>query len=50
MHPVKTLEMTDHSIDKAGAIQNRIKNLKNSVSSFVINIVFEKDSFKYITT
>jgi all-trans-retinol 13,14-reductase len=46
IHPVKTLEMTDTSVIKK-AYRNRITALENSVSSFTLNIVFKKDSFKY---
>jgi all-trans-retinol 13,14-reductase len=47
VHPVKTLEMTETSLIK-NAYRNRLKGLENSVSAFTINIVFKKDSFKYI--
>jgi len=47
MHPVRTLEMTDTHIIKH-AYKSRIKNLENSIGGFVINVVFKKDSFKYI--
>ncbi|HTD40580.1 MAG TPA: NAD(P)/FAD-dependent oxidoreductase [Mucilaginibacter sp.] len=47
MHPVQTLEMTDTPLIK-NAYRNRLKSLENSVSAFTINIVFKKDSFKYI--
>jgi all-trans-retinol 13,14-reductase len=46
IHPVKTLEIT-----KTGIIKNiyrkRLKSLENSISSFTLNIVLKKDSFKY---
>ncbi|MEP7165550.1 MAG: NAD(P)/FAD-dependent oxidoreductase [Ferruginibacter sp.] len=47
MHPVRTLEMTETHIIKH-AYKNRIRGLENSIGGFVINIVFKKDSFKYI--
>ncbi len=47
MHPVRTLEMTETSLIKS-AYRNRVKQLENSIGGFVINIVFKKDSFKYI--
>ena len=47
MHPVRTLEMTETTIIKQ-AYKSRIKSLENSIGGFVINIVFKKDSFKYI--
>lgn len=46
MHPVQTLEMTDTDLIKT-AYRSRVKNLENSVSSFIVNIVFKKDSFRY---
>ena len=46
MHPVKTLEITESELIKP-AYRNRLKSLENSVSSFTLNIVFKKDSFKY---
>ena len=47
MHPVKTLEITDTPLIK-NAYRNRLKGLENSVSAFTLNIVFKKNSFKYI--
>lgn len=47
MHPVKTLDILDTDIIKT-AYKSRIKNLENSIGGFVINIVFKKDSFKYL--
>ena len=47
MHPVRTLEMTETNMIKH-AYRSRIKNLENSVSGFVVNIVFKKDSCKYL--
>ena len=46
MHPVKTLEITETDLIK-NIYRRRLKSLENSVSSFTINIVFKKDSFKY---
>jgi len=46
MHPVQTLEMTETDVIKS-AYRSRVKNLENSVSSFIVNIVFKKDCFKY---
>jgi all-trans-retinol 13,14-reductase len=46
MHPVKTMEMLETNLIKA-AYKNRIKNLENSISSFSVNVVLKKDSFKY---
>jgi len=47
MHPVRTLEMTETDLIK-NAYRNRVKGLENSIGGFVVNIVFKKDSFKYI--
>jgi all-trans-retinol 13,14-reductase len=47
MHPVRTLDMTESSLIK-NAYKNRIKNLENTIGGFIINIVFKKDSFKYV--
>ena len=47
MHPVRTLDMTESKLIKH-AYKNRIKNLENTIGGFIINIVFKKDSFKYI--
>jgi all-trans-retinol 13,14-reductase len=47
MHPVKTLEITETDLIKT-AYKNRLKNLENTVGGFVINIVFKKNSFRYL--
>ena len=47
MHPVRTLDMTESNLIK-NAYKHRIKNLENTIGGFIINIVFKKDSFKYI--
>ena len=46
IHPVKTLELTQTDLIKK-AYRNRLKSLENSISSFTINIVFKKNSYKY---
>lgn len=46
MHPVKTLEMTETELIRT-AYRKRLKGLENSISSFTVNIVFKKNSFKY---
>jgi len=48
MHPSKTLEMTDSALIK-NVYRKRLKGLANSVSSFIVNIVFKKDTFKYFS-
>ncbi|HMU10427.1 MAG TPA: NAD(P)/FAD-dependent oxidoreductase [Ferruginibacter sp.] len=47
MHPVRTLEMTETSLIKP-AYRSRVKELENTISSFIVNIVFKKDTFPYI--
>ncbi len=46
MHPVKTLEITETPVLR-GIFRKRLQSLENSISSFTLNIVFKKDSFKY---
>lgn len=46
MHPVRTLEMTETHLIKP-AYRSRVKELENTVSSFIVNIVFKKDAFLY---
>ena len=46
MHPVKTLEITETDVIK-NIYRKRLKSLENSISSFTINIVLKKNSFKY---
>jgi len=47
VHPVKTLEMTETDLIKK-AYRNRLKSLENSIGCFTLNIVFKKDTFKYV--
>ena len=47
VHPVKTLEMTETDLIKK-AYRNRLRSLENSIGCFTLNIVFKKDSFKYL--
>ena len=46
MHPVRTLDMTETDIIKQ-AYKHRIRGLENSIGSFVINVVFKKEAYKY---
>ncbi len=46
MHPVKTLEMTESDHIRI-AYRKRLSNLENTISSFTLNIVLKKNSFKY---
>ena len=47
MHPAKTLEMTDTPVIK-NVFRKRINGLENSISVFIVNIVFKSQSFKYL--
>lgn len=47
IHPVKTLEITESDLIKP-AYRNRLKSLENSVSSFTLNLVLKKNTFKYV--
>ena len=47
MHPVRTLEMTETELIKP-AYRSRVKDLENTVSSFIVNIVFKENSFAYL--
>jgi all-trans-retinol 13,14-reductase len=46
MHPVRTLEMTETDLIKP-AYRSRVKELENTVSSFIVNIVFKEEAFPY---
>lgn len=46
MHPVKTLEITESDHIRM-AYRKRLSSLENSISSFTLNIVLKKNSFKY---
>jgi all-trans-retinol 13,14-reductase len=46
MHPVKTLEITNSEHIRT-AYRKRLSSLENSISSFTLNIVLKKNSFKY---
>jgi all-trans-retinol 13,14-reductase len=47
IHPSQTLDMTESSLIKK-AFRNRIKSLENSISTFYVNVVMKKNSFKHI--
>jgi all-trans-retinol 13,14-reductase len=47
IHPQKTLEITESDMIKK-VYRNRIKSLENSVSTFCVNVVMKKDTFKYL--
>lgn len=46
MHPVRTLEMTATDLIKP-AYRSRVKELENTVASFIVNIVFRKNAFPH---
>ena len=46
MHPVRTLDMTETGLIKQ-AYRSRVKELENTVSSFIVNIVFKKNAFPH---
>ncbi len=49
IHPLKTLEMTHTTLIK-NVFRNRVKSLENSISVFTINVIFNKNSFRYRST
>jgi all-trans-retinol 13,14-reductase len=46
MHPVRTLEMTETDLIKP-AYRTRVKELENTVSSFIVNVVFKPNTFPH---
>lgn len=48
LHPAQTIAMTDSPALKP-AFRNRIKSLENTISSFTLNLIFKKDSFRYFS-
>jgi all-trans-retinol 13,14-reductase len=49
IHPAKTLEMTNSDLIRK-VYRKRIATLENTVSSFTLNIVLKKNTFKYFKT
>ncbi|HNX08303.1 MAG TPA: NAD(P)/FAD-dependent oxidoreductase, partial [Bacteroidales bacterium] len=47
IHPSKTIEMVDKTKIRS-AYRERILNLENTTSNFILYIVFKKDSFEYL--
>lgn len=47
VHPHNTLEMTESDMIKK-AFRNRLRGLENSISTFYVNIVLKKNSFRYV--
>ncbi len=46
IHPSQTLDMLESTIIKK-AYRNRIKSLENSISTFYVNVVMKKNSFRH---
>ena len=46
IHPSRTLQLTESEIIRP-AYRHRINNLKNSISSFILNITLKPGTFKY---
>lgn len=49
IHPSKTLELTETDVIRP-AYRNRINNLENSTSAFIVNITLKPGSYKYSNT
>jgi all-trans-retinol 13,14-reductase len=47
VHPVQTLSMVKADLIKK-VYRNRIESLENSISTFYVNVIMKKDSFKYL--
>ncbi|HPI30401.1 MAG TPA: NAD(P)/FAD-dependent oxidoreductase [Bacteroidales bacterium] len=47
IHPAKTIEMVDRTKIRS-AYRERILNLENTTSNFIMYIVFKKDAFEYL--
>ena len=46
LHPAKTIELTETNLFRQ-AYTNRIQNLKDTISCFIVNLVLKKGSLKY---
>ncbi|CAN5658102.1 NAD(P)/FAD-dependent oxidoreductase [soil metagenome] len=49
IHPAKTLEMTKSDVIR-NVYRKRITTLENTISSFTLNVVLKKNTYKYIKT
>ncbi|HET6244632.1 MAG: NAD(P)/FAD-dependent oxidoreductase [Bacteroidetes bacterium] len=49
IHPAKTLSLTDSEVIRM-AYRNRINNLENSISAFILNVTLKPNMFKYVNT
>ena len=47
LHPAQTLKITESEILRK-AYRSRISNLKNTIGTFLLNIVLKKDTFPYL--
>lgn len=47
IHPSQTLDITESSLIKK-AYRNRVKSLENSISTFYVNAVMQKNCFKHL--
>jgi all-trans-retinol 13,14-reductase len=48
-HPVNTMEMVESDLIRH-AYKSRLKSLENSISTLLVNVVFKKDSYRYINS
>jgi all-trans-retinol 13,14-reductase len=46
LHPAKTIQLTETALFKQ-AYKNRLSNLKDTISCFIVNIVLKKDCYTY---
>lgn len=49
VHPVKTIEMTESNMFK-NAYRSRLKSLDSTISVFYTNVVFKKNTFRYLNS
>ena len=47
VHPTRTIEMTESEVIKK-AFRTRLNSLDNSISTFYVNVVLKKDTFRYM--
>ena len=47
VHPTRTIEMTESDVIKK-AFRTRLNSLDNSISTFYVNVVLKKDTFRYM--
>jgi len=49
IHPARTMELTETEVIRP-AYRNRVKNLENSISVFIMNIILKPDMFRHQNT